>query len=243
WAEIQRAQKQLSPEQWSACLVGVGDRGEVAVYPCNLVLPFHYPETVAELDEYGPDHFSFPEDSWAIQWHAIQEFADQYEQYAAMEDKAQSIDAEVRHRQWRIQVLRDACVRFDPKLTMFGIESDAETWWEVLTFQISGPRLPPPPLPKSDAQLLSRLCRHTHSYVGRSRFTIEAEAITEVRFDGACVTDTTIDLLRGIPNLGHLLSRLRKMSLESTLVTDRSLKFLERELPHVELAYSHYLED
>jgi hypothetical protein len=95
----------------------------------------------------------------------------------------------------------------------------------------------------SNAQLLARLCRHTHSYVGRSRFGIESEAITEVSFDGACTTDATIDLLRGIPNLRDLLRRLRRISLESTLVTERSLKFLERELPHVEIAYSHYLED
>jgi hypothetical protein len=195
-AEIRRAQKQLQSEQWSACLVGVGDRGEVSMYPCNLVLPFYYPETIAELDEYGRDHFEFPEAEWRIQWQSIQEFVDQYGQYAAMEDKAQSTDAEVRHRQRRIKVLRDACAAFDPTLTIFGIESDSETWWEVLTFHIFGPRIPSPPEPKSDAQLLARLCRHTHSYVGRSRFGIEDEAITEVSFDAACTTDATIDLRR-----------------------------------------------
>jgi hypothetical protein len=32
---------------------------------CSRKLPFHYPATIDELDDYGPDHFSFPEDSWS----------------------------------------------------------------------------------------------------------------------------------------------------------------------------------
>lgn len=139
-------------------------------------------------------------------------------------------------------MLQEACVVFDPALTVFGIERDIETWWETNTFHISGPRIPFPPAPVSDAQVLARLCRHTHSYVGQSRFRIEDGAIVEVSFDGGDTTDATIDLLRGIPHLRDLLSRLRRVSLQHTLVTDRSLRFLERELPHVEIAYSYYLE-
>ena len=71
---------------------------------------------------------------------------------------------------------------------------------------------------------------------------MEGGAITEVSFDGADTTDATIDFLRGVPRLGELLGKLRKISLERTLVSQRSLRFLERELPHVEIAYSHYLE-
>ena len=52
-----------------------------------------------------------------------QEFADQYEKYSAMENKAHRIDAEARHRQKRPKVLRDACSGFDPDLTIFGIEA------------------------------------------------------------------------------------------------------------------------
>lgn len=127
-------------------------------------------------------------------------------------------------------------------MTVFGIESDIETWWEVNTFHISGPRIPSPPTPVSDAQVLARLCQHTHSYVGQSRFQIEDGAIVEVSFDGADTTDATFDLLRDVPCLRELLGKLRRMSLQSTLVTGRSLRFLERELPHVEIVYSNLLE-
>ena len=158
-----------------------------------------------------------------------------------MNEAADSIRASVLHQQRRIEVLRDACSSFDPALTIFGIESDTETWWEVNTFHVSGPRIPSPPAPVSGAQLLARLCRHTHSYVGRSRFRIEGGAITGVAFDGAATTDATIDLLRDVPNLKELLRSLKEMSLQSTLVTEHSLSFLESELPHVEIAYTHYL--
>ena len=241
--EIHRAQKQLSPDQWQAFLVGVSDEGEIAAYPCRLVLPFHYPATVEELDDYGPDHFTFPESSWELRWQQIREFAEQYEAFATLEDDAESIRASERHKHQRITVMQDACSSFDHALTIFGIESDTETWWEVNTFHISGPRIPAPPAPISDVQVFARLCRHTHRYVGGSGFHIEAGAIKEVAFNGADTTDATIDLLRVVPNLSELLRNLRKMSLQSTLVTDRSLRFLRRELPHVDIVYSHFLED
>ncbi len=241
-AELERARTQLAQDQWQALLVGVRDQGEVAAYPCRLVLPFHYPATIEELDAYGPDHFTFPESSWELRWQEIPEFAEQYEIFAALEDDAESTRASARQKHRRIEVLQDACAPFDPALTIIGIESDIGEWWEVNTFHISGPRVPSPPTPVSDAQILARLCRHTHSYVGRSRFQIEGGAITEVSFDGADTTDATIDLLRSVPRLGELLGKLRKISLERTLVSHRSLRFLERELPHVEIAYSHYLE-
>lgn len=240
--EIERARTHLSPELWQAVLVGVSDQGEIAAYPCRLVLPFHYPATIAGLDDYGPDHFSFPESSWQLHWQVIPEFAEQYEVFAALDDKGESTRASERHKHRRIQVLREACTSFDSALTIFGIESDIETWWEVNTFHVSGPRIPSPPNPISDVQVLARLCRHTQSYVGSTRFHIENGAVTEVSFDGACTTDATIDLLRGVPRLGELLGKLRRMSLQSTLVSDRSLRFLGRELSHVEIVYSHYLE-
>jgi hypothetical protein len=241
-AELERARTQLSPGEWQALLVGVSDQGELTSYPCRLLLPFHYPSTIAELDDYGLDHFSFPESLWKLHWHRIPEFAEQYQLFAGLKGKADSIHASSRHMQRRIQVLQDACIALDPTLTVFGIESDIETWWEVNTFPISGPRIPAPPTPVSDAQLLARLCRHTHSYVGQSRFKIEDGGIVEVGFDGADTTDATIDLLRNIPSLKKLLGKLRRLSLQKTLVTSRSLRFLERELPHVEIRYSCYLK-
>jgi hypothetical protein len=241
-AELERARTQLAPDVWQGLLVGVSDQGEIAAYPCRLVLPFHYPTTIEELDDFGPDHFTFPETSWKLRWQQIPEFAEQYEVFAALDDDTESTLASDRHKHRRIEVLQDACAPFDPALTVFGIESDTETWWEANTFHISGPRIPSPPTPVSDAQILARLCRHTHSYVGQSRFQIEGGAIVEVSFDGADTTDATIDLLRDVPRLRELLGRLRRMSLQSTLVTDRSLRFLERELPHVEITYSHHLE-
>lgn len=241
-AELDRARTQLAPDQWQALLVGVSDQGDIAAYPCRLVLPFHYPTVIEELDDYGPDHFTFPECSWELRWQEIPEFVEQYEVFAALDDDAESTRASDQHKHRRIQVLQDACAPFDPALTIFGIESDNESWWEVNTFHISGPRIPSPSAPVSDAQILARLCRHTHSYVGQSRFHIESGRIIEVSFDGAATTDATIDLLRNVPRLRELLGRLRRMSLQSTLVTDRSLRFLEREMPHVEIAYSHFLE-
>jgi hypothetical protein len=241
-AELQRARAHLSSDLWQAVLVGVSDQGELAVYPCRLLLPFHYPATIEELDDYGADHFSFPESAWKLQWHVISEFAEHYEVFEALDNKTESIRASNRHLHRRIQVLREACAPLDPVLSIFGIESDIETWWEANTFHISGPRIPTPPIPISDAQLLARLCRHTQSYVGKTRFHIKDGAIIEVAFDGASTSDATIDLLRGVPHLSVLLARLRRMSLQSTLVTDRSLRFLKRELPHVEIVYSHYLE-
>jgi hypothetical protein len=242
-AEIERARTQLSPDQWQALLVGVSDQGEIGAFPCRLVLPFHYPASIAELDDYGPDHFTFPEKSWELRWREIPEFAEQYEVFAALDDDAESTRVSDRHMQRRIAVLQEACASFDPRLTVFGIESDSEEWWEPNTFHISGPRIPSPPPPVSDAQVLSRLCRHTHSYVGQSRFQIEDGAIVEADFDGGCTTDATIDLLRNVPRLRELLSKLRRLSLQSTLVTERSLRFLKRELPYVEISYSHYLGD
>ncbi|HLH53629.1 MAG TPA: hypothetical protein VKY92_08435 [Verrucomicrobiae bacterium] len=241
-AEIELARTQLKVAQWRTFLVGVSDQGEIAASPCSLVLPFQYPATIAELDDYPRDHFSFPEGDWGSRRRAIPEFAEQHEIFSALDDHAESVRASDNHKRRRIQVLQDACTPFDPALTFFGIESDTETWWEVNTFHISGPRIPSPPAPVSDAQVLARLCRHTHSYVGQSRFQIENEAIVEVSFDGADTTDGTIDLLRGILGLRELLSKLKRMSLQHTLVTNRSLRFLERELPHVEIAYSHYLQ-
>lgn len=241
-AEIERAEKELSSDQWQAILVGAGDEGEIVAYPCRLILPFHYPASVDELDDCGSDHFSFPEDSWNLRWQPIREFVEQYELFAAIEDNDESVHTGNRHLQRRITVFRDACSSLDPALTIFGIESDSGTWMEVNTFHISGPRIPLPPPPVSDAQVLARLCCHTHSYLGKSRFRIEGGAIIEVDFDGADTTDATIDLLRGIPNLRELLRGLRKVSLESTLVSDRSLRFLERELPHVEVAHSPHLK-
>jgi len=240
--ELERFREGLSPDQWQTLLVGVSDEGEIMAFPCRLVLPFHYPATITELDDLGPDHFEFPDSSLKLNRQKIPEFEDQYAVFAAMEDRAEANRASERHVQRRINALQDACATFDPGLTVFGIESDNETWWEVNTFHISGPRIPAPLDPVSDAQLLSRLCRQTHSYVGQSRFEIENGAIVGVSFDGASTSDATIDLLRGVPRLKELLGNLRKMSLRSTLVTDRSLRFLERELPHVEIAYSSYFE-
>jgi hypothetical protein len=241
-AEIQRARTQLSPDQWPTLLVGVSDQGEIAAYPCHLVLPFYYPASIQELDDYGPDHFRFPESEWELRWQTIPEFEEQYEICAALDDDAEFTRASDRHKHRRISVLQDACARFDPVLTIFGIESDTETWWEANTFHIAGPRIPSPPTPVSDAQILARLCRHTQSYVGKSRFQIKDGAIVEVSFDGGGTTDATIDLLRVVPRLRELLGKLRRMSLQSTLVTERSLRFLARELPHVEIAYSHHFE-
>ena len=242
-AEIQRARTGLSRDAWQTLLVGVSDQGEIAAYPCQLILPFHYPANIEELDDRGQDHFRFPKRSWKLRWQAIPEFAQQYEVFTALDEPAESTRANEKHKHRRIEVLQDACATFDPALTVFGIESDIETWWEVNTFHIAGSRIPSPPSPVSDAQLLARLCRHTHSYVGKSRFQIEGGAIVEVSFDGADTTDATIDLLRDVPRLRELLSKLRRMSLQSTLITARSLRFLERELPHVEIAYSYYLDN
>jgi hypothetical protein len=242
-AEIHRAREQLSPDHWQALLVGVSDQGEVAAYPCRLVLPFFYPATIAELDARRTSHFTLVrKPAWDLQKHIIREFAEQYKIFAALDDDAESIRASDRHMHRRIEVLQDACAPFDPALTIFGIESDTETWWEANTFHISGPRIPSPPTPVSDAQVLSRLCRHTQSYVGQSRFQIKDGAIVEVSFDGAATTDATFDLVRDVPRLRELLGKLRRMSLQSTLVTDRSLRFLEGELPHVVITYSHFLE-
>lgn len=242
-AELERFRTQLSPDQWQAILVGVSDEGEIAAFPCRLVLPFHYPATIKELDDLGPDHFEFPDSSVKLRRQKIPEFAEQYKLFAALDDQAESIRASERHKHRRIQVLQEACAVPDKALTIFGIESDTETWWEVNTFHISGPRIPLPPAPVSDVQILARLCRHAHSYVGQSRFHVEDGSIVEVSFDGADTTDATIDLLRDVPHLRELLGRLRSLSLKKTLVTGRSLRFLERELPHIQITHSHYLED
>jgi hypothetical protein len=239
--EIQRARMELSPDQWQAILVGVSDGGEIAARPCLLVLPFHYPGTLNELDAPGRHHFNFPKKSWKLRHHAIPEFVEQSEVLAALDDPAQSVDVSDRQRRRRIEVLQEACASVDPALTIFGIESDNESWWEVNTFPISGPRIPSPPAPVSDVQVLARLCRHTHSCVGPSRFHIEGGAITGVAFDGADTTDATIDLLRVVPNLKELLRNLKEMSLQRTLITERSLKYLQKELPHVEVLCSHFL--
>src|SRR5690606_33514619 len=105
-AEIERARTQLSPDQWQALLVGVSDQGEIGAFPCRLVLPFHYPASIAELDDYGPDHFTFPEKSWELRWREIPEFAEQYEVFAALDDDAESTRVSDRHKQRRILVLQ-----------------------------------------------------------------------------------------------------------------------------------------
>src|SRR4051794_23868378 len=90
-AEIELARTQLPPKQWQAFLVGVSDQGEIAACPCGLVLPFHYPATIAELDDYPRDHFSFPEGAWGSRRRPIPEFAQQYEIFSALDDRAESI--------------------------------------------------------------------------------------------------------------------------------------------------------
>lgn len=242
-AELVRARTHLSPNLWEALIIGVSDQGTIAIYPCLWVLPFHYPASIQELDDYGPSHFKFPETEWTLRWQEIPEFAEQYEVFMALEEDAEITQASDQHRRRRIAVLQEACSGFDPALTIVGIESDTEEWWEVNTFHLAGPRIPAPPTPVSDAQILARLCRQKGSYVGRSRFQIEDDAIVEVSFEGADTTDATIDLLRPVPRVRELLGKLRRISLLHTRVTNRSLRFLERELPHVEIAYSHFLED
>jgi hypothetical protein len=185
-ADLDRFRSKLSPDQWHTLLVGVSDEGELMAFPCRLVLPFYYPATIAELDGLGPDHFEFPDRSFKLQAHRMAEFAEQYSVFATLEDSAESIRVSERQKQRRIDVMQEACAFFDSALTVFGIESDTETWWEVNTFYVSGPRIPPPPTPVSDVQILSRLRRHTHSYVGQGCFQIEEGAITEVKFD-VCV--------------------------------------------------------
>lgn len=236
-AELDRFRTELSPDQWQTLFVGLSDDGDIIARPCRLVLPFHYPATIAELDELGPDHFEFPAISGNRQ--KIPEFGKQYDLLRELVDQ-EFIRAAEHFTQRRINALEEACITFESGLTIFGIESDNETWWEVNTFPLSGPRIPPPPPPVSDVQILARLCRQVHSYVGSSRFGIEDGAIVEVSFDGAETTDKLIDTLRGVPDLRELLGRLKRMSLQHTLVTDRSLKFLERELPHVEIVHSGY---
>lgn len=217
----------------------MSDDGEIIAFPCRLVLPFHYPATIAELDASGPDHFEFPDTSLKLNRQKIAEFVEQSALITGLEER-EFMRASEKYEHRRIAVLQEACASFAPDLTVFGIESDNETWWEVNTFHISGPRIPAPADPVSDVQILARLCRQTHSYVGRSRFKIEEESIVDVSFDGASTADTTIDLLRGVPRLRELLGKLKRLSLQSTLVTDRSLRFLERELPHVEIVHSDY---
>jgi len=207
--------------------------------PCRLVLPFHYPATIAELDELGPDHFEFPETSLKLSRQKIEEFVKQHSLLSDLDEK-EFIRAGEHFMGRKINVLQEACSTLDPTLTVFGIESDNETWWEVNTFHISGPRIPTPPNPVSDVQLLARLRRQTHRHVGQGCFGMEEGAIVEVSFDGGSTTDATIDLLRGVADLKVLLGKLRRMSLQHTLITDRSLKFLERELPHVEIIHSDY---
>lgn len=239
--EIRRAQNDLLPSQWQSLLVGLGDAGEVSVHPCLLALPFHYPATIDELDGLDREHFDFPGQPWEPRWRTIPEFSSLSEILDTIEDDKEYTHTAKRHLQHKVRTLQNACTSLDPSLTIFGIESDIETWWEANTFYISGPPIPSPPPPVSDIQILARLCRHTHSYVGKSRFQIEEGAITAVNFDGADTTDETIDLLRDVPHLSKLLHKLRRLSLLSTLVSDRSLEFLEKELPHVRIRHSHFL--
>jgi hypothetical protein len=122
------------------------------------------------------------------------------------------------------------------------METDNETWWEVNTFHVSGPRLPPPPPPKTDVQIFARLCRQTHRDI-RNALTFSNGYVSEFRLGGAGTSDATIDLLRNIPNLRDLLRNLEKLSFRSTLLTSRSLRFLKRDLPHVQIDYSHFDDD
>lgn len=178
-AEIERAREELPAGRWEAILVGVSDYGRIAAYPSRLILPFHYPKTDAELHEYGPDHFEFPEDVWELRWEEIPEFVAQYEVFAALKDDRDSNHASERHRRRRIAVLRGACALFDPDLAVFGVESDNEEWWEVNTFHVAGPHLPSPPSPVSDVQLLARLCCQT-GRSARNALKFEDGAVVEV---------------------------------------------------------------
>jgi hypothetical protein len=280
--EIARAKQTLRSGKWDTILVGVSDCGELSVHPCRLLLPFHYPVTIDELDAEKPDHFEFAESvlkdanwkpdkskpndgedmkdlkrffgnhafasyrkaprMWSVQRHAVPLFEKLYDKVTAKEGLEFEKVAAQQEKVQR-QILQEACAKFDPKQTIIGIESESEEWWEVLTFHIQGPRIPQPPAPVSDVQLLCRLHRQTHNYIGKTAFTSKRGRITEIHLDGACTSDTTIDLLRGIANLKSLCNALKEISLRSTLVTRKSLDFLKAELPHVKVSWSAYPDD
>jgi hypothetical protein len=277
--EILRAIKSLNGKGYDTMLIGVADQGPLTVSPCRLLLPFHYPATIEELDHAHPSHFEFAADVlknpnwqptkseladstntrigqryldnwafasfrnaprlWSIRRKNIRYLAKLYED-SRNKEGMEFVSASDRRFELTLHILQEACAGFDPKLTIIGIESDSGSWWEVNTFHVSGPPIPPPPAPRSAVQVLARLCRHQHSYVGRSRFTIQRGVITEVAFDGACTTDATVDLLRGIPGLRELLNGLRKISLRHTLVTKQSLEFLRLQLPGAKISWSAY---
>src|SRR5262245_30421080 len=85
-AELERAQTLLLPDQWQAILIGVGDQGAIAAFPCRLALPFHYPASIEELDQRPTNHFVFVKKPlWSLRRHVVREFAEQYERFAALD--------------------------------------------------------------------------------------------------------------------------------------------------------------
>lgn len=277
--EMARANRNLKDGRWNVILVGISDSGELSVHPCRLLLPFHYPKDIAELDAEQPSHFELaesilknpdwrPEETkntdnqdmdmlnrllgkhayasyrnaprmWSVRCEIIPLFAKLYEGTATKHgldfEKASDHKKEL-----QLKVMRQACAGFTAEKTIIGIESDSEEWWEVLTFHLHGPLIPSPPPPVSDVQLLCRLRRHTHNYIGSSAFTIKRGRIIQLNLDGGCTTDASIDLLRDMPNLGSLLAGLKLISLQSTKITKKSLRFLKTELPRTKILWSPY---
>lgn len=280
-SEVTRARRTLKDGKWDTMLVGVSDLGELTLHPCRLLLPFHYPATIGELDDEMPDHFEFAERMlknpnwqpdkaeldggdvaelqryfgnhafpsyrnasriWSVPSHDVRLFKKLYDRLDDQEGlEFEKASAQLKSVQ--LQILQEACAEFDSEQTIIGIESESEEWWEVLTFHIHGPPIPPPPPPVSDVQLFCRLRRQTHNYIGKSAFTIIRGRIAEICLDGACSSDATINLLRGIPNLKSLCAALQTISLRSTLVTRKSLDFLKIELPHVKISWSAHPDD
>lgn len=237
-SELARFDRSASTE-WNRVCIGFGDEDDVVVMPCRLLLPFHYPSTIEDLDAVKPAHFDFPAD-WDPRLFHIPLFREQYDEVSQHDTDIGFMSAFARTLQKRIELARDACRRTSGDVTFFGIERESDEWWEVLTFHLSGPPLPSAPMPRSDVQLYCRLKRQTHAGIGRYSFGIENGVVTELSLDGASTTDKTVSLMLAVPNLSELCCHLQRLSLKNSLVSRDSIVLLRRALPNVQIEHSYF---
>ncbi|WP_196140635.1 hypothetical protein [Aliikangiella sp. G2MR2-5] len=239
-SEIKRSEETLSTEYNQAYIVGCSDDGQIAVFPCQLQIPFHYPKSISELESYDePQHFIIDESNWNEEWLTVAEFEKDYET-ACLPENEEKFDELINDAiNKRIMTLKEACVQLNVLKPIVFVQSESEYWFEVNTIHLAGPELPEMPEPSCDIEVLSRLLRHTVSAPQYS-LKIENGVVTEVDLNGGSTNDSTIDLLRNIPNLSELLKGLKRINLESAAISTKSLDFLKTEIQDVELNYTPY---
>ncbi|MCO7223557.1 hypothetical protein [Pleionea sp. CnH1-48] len=237
--EVERSEMDLSDGYRQVFIVGCSDDGEIAVFPCKAITPFHYPRNIEELESYDEQqHFDIDETHWDERWLVVQEFQKQYE-FACLPENEESFDTLLNNEfESRVSILKEACLKLRSQKPIVFVKSESEYWFEVNTIHLAGPELPRQFEKRNDIEVFSMLLRHVNSRPEYS-LKIEGGVVVEVDLSGGSTDDSTINILRNIPSIETVLQHVRRINMDMTRVSQHSLDFLKNRLQNAEVNYTH----